>query len=33
MNMQKSQRKILLDDALVMIIIDFNLLCSPYCWN
>ena len=27
----KKQRKILLEDALAMIFIDFGLLRSPYC--
>jgi len=31
MNMQKSQRKIRLEDALATIFIDFGLLHSPYC--
>jgi len=31
MNMQKSNEKILSEDALAMIFIEFGLLRSPYC--
>ena len=30
-NMQKPRRKILLEDVLAMIFIDFGLLRSPHC--